>query len=284
MNTNTEQKTVYILQKDLPDFKAGTKYTRKKFFHFSGDEVSYFPNTKELDSTSVRGIHKDYVENNPEWFLPEQPKEWEIVAYSHNQTGLTWGKGNLGNIDWDICLRQNESYSIHTVRRLSDGETFSVGENCGYVSISTRENKEQSKSGIIYKFEITTRNDIWASGKNGFFIASLDKLSKLPPPTPKEETIKVLQLAGGTDCKNGSFAYSFVTSSKIPDLKYQPIMNAIEDVLNEGKPKWEWPKERWVGFYDSVNAKVIQLYKSIVDSQSEEIARLRKEILSFIDN
>ena len=202
MNTNTEQKTAYILQKDLPDFKAGTKYTRKKFFHFSGDEVSYFPNTKELDSTSVRGIHKDYVENNPEWFLPEQPKEWEIEAYVFG--GLIYNKIEEGK----YCCKEDigvytfisecalNDATIHTVRRLSDGETFSVGEETEYgvishfkvlddtvnleADVAASLNKESNRGGMAVRFH-----------KNTLVNRMISQILKLPPPTPKEETVKV---------------------------------------------------------------------------------------------
>ena len=185
MNTNTEQKTVYILQKDLPDFKAGTKYTRKKFFHFSGDEVSYFPNTKELDSTSVRGIHKDYVENNPEWFLPEQPKEWEIVARIDENAMTDIPNANIvkkGDIGWVYAELRN--YPIHSVRRLSDGETFSVGEFIDDGQILSFDNNERL-GAIVCKTESEKR------GHSRFMMNERVRKAPLPPPTPKEETVKV---------------------------------------------------------------------------------------------
>ena len=224
MNTNTEQKTAYILQKDLPDFKAGTKYTRKKFFHFSGDEVSYFPNTKELDSTSVRGIHKDYVENNPEWFLPEQPKEWEIVARIDENAMTDIPNANIvkkGDIGWVYAELRN--YPIHSVRRLSDGETFSVGENATYGRINGFEIREGEMGVLFHKLDP---------------LQSLYQISKLPPPTPKEETIKVLSIKPGYlygyvgSDKPTSIEYNLELTSDIPKTKYEKIKKAIELILN----------------------------------------------------
>jgi len=272
---STKQQPMYELLKDI---STPICFVPKGTVFSENGSAFYSKYAAYTYGDSQYPLHPDTVENNPDWFRRVQPKEWEIVARISTPVfrDIPYGKIiKKGDIGW--VYAELREYPIHTVRRLSDGETFSVGEFIDDGQILSFDNNERL-GAIVCKTESEKR------GHSRFMMNERVRKAPLPPPTPKEETVKVLQLAGGTDCKNGSFAYSFVTSSKIPDLKYQPIMNAIEDVLNEGKPKWEWPKERWVGFYDSVNANVIQLYKSIVDSQSEEIARLRKEILSFIDN
>lgn len=52
----------YILQKDIPGVKAGAKYEKTNdygfYYHKSGNCPSF---------------HISIVENNPEWFLPEEP-------------------------------------------------------------------------------------------------------------------------------------------------------------------------------------------------------------------
>lgn len=275
MNTNTEQKTVYILQKDLPDFKAGTKYTRKKFFHFSGDEVSYFPNTKELDSTSVRGIHKDYVENNPEWFLPEQPKEWEIVARIDENAMTDIPNANIvkkGDIGWVYAELRN--YPIHSVRRLSDGETFSVGEETEYgvishfkvlddtvnleADVAASLNKESNRGGMAVRFH-----------KNTLVNRMISQILKLPPPTPKEETIKVLEIKDGaylnTDKLRCGKYYTFILNHPFPESKHEPIKKAIEDILNGKKDERLVPYSSYKMLFDQNQ----QIMEELVVSQEK---------------
>lgn len=183
MNPTTQQPT-YELLKDLPYLKAGTIYAKKSFWHFSGDNVTYYP-----DKTGMKherfGIHADYIEDNPDWFRRVEVKDWEVVDC------LEFNGKAIHPYHEGICLGKYKGVkpcTIHSVRRLSDGETFTVGEDCGYLSISLRSEKPNT-TAVIEKFEIK-ENDIWAYGKNGFFIASLNKLVKLPSPPVEQETIK----------------------------------------------------------------------------------------------
>jgi hypothetical protein len=69
--------SIYILQKDLPNLKAGTEFTddQGKF---------YRPVAYPSDSVTATVFNKMYVENNPEWFQPKEDgytknvfKTWE---------------------------------------------------------------------------------------------------------------------------------------------------------------------------------------------------------------
>jgi hypothetical protein len=70
---------IYILQKDLPDAKAGDEYELR------GD--TYRPLTAEQSSSPVietNSYFKWQVENNPEWFKKkEEPKERVEVSTFH---------------------------------------------------------------------------------------------------------------------------------------------------------------------------------------------------------
>ena len=86
---------VYVLQKDLPDAKAGTE-----LIHDVGDKYMYIATNGNTD-----WLNGKYVRSYPEWFLPkkeEKPKEWEVTK----------------SLDFDIV----------EVKRLSDGEVFSIGD------------------------------------------------------------------------------------------------------------------------------------------------------------
>lgn len=57
----------YILQKDLPDSKAGDKYIWVNSMY---GVDAYYLNGKECSSYWTTGV----VENNPEWFIEYNPK------------------------------------------------------------------------------------------------------------------------------------------------------------------------------------------------------------------
>jgi len=61
----------YILQKDLPYIKAGMKYAKKKMFHYTGDDISYYPVDEQFHNIQYR-IYGEFVENNFEWFIEQE--------------------------------------------------------------------------------------------------------------------------------------------------------------------------------------------------------------------
>lgn len=61
--------TVYILQRDLPDAKAGTRYTHNQFTGFF--EVLGVP----IDQVHPRPYYDKIVYEMPEWWLPEEDHE-----------------------------------------------------------------------------------------------------------------------------------------------------------------------------------------------------------------
>jgi len=140
MNPTTQQPT-YELLKDLPYLKAGTIYAKKSFWHFSGDNVTYYPDKIGMKHERF-GIHADYIEDNPDWFRRVEVKDWEIASFKH-QNGIIVqivnGRGGLNSI-YTVDNYLNDkydsvkagSYAIHSVRRLSDGETFTIGETIFY--------------------------------------------------------------------------------------------------------------------------------------------------------
>lgn len=86
--------STYILEKDLPDSKAGDKYIwndSQKAFYKDGNVLSSY------------WLHK-HVVDNPEWFREEVVPEWEILEY-----------------------RLPISGSPVSVKRISDGEVFKTG-------------------------------------------------------------------------------------------------------------------------------------------------------------
>jgi hypothetical protein len=135
----------------------------RKFLHFvtdNGPRGAFFiqpvmDEFKEKNSSSVvklniRGndywVHKDTLEKmrtaSKFASAETEKKEWEIVAYSYMDTPVTYNRTtaladaylkNFDNPQW--WLSKNDGcYKIKSVKRLSDGEVFAVGEaiTCGY--------------------------------------------------------------------------------------------------------------------------------------------------------
>jgi len=97
-----------------------------------GFEVRYFPyDTKYIG----RFIYKNEVENNPEFWEKVVEKDWEIVSLKigEDKSVVSIGYGRWGNgssvedctLEW---LLQQYPNSIYSIKRLSDGEIFSVGD------------------------------------------------------------------------------------------------------------------------------------------------------------
>lgn len=166
----SESKATYILQKDLPDAKAGAEFV------FDGQQ-SYEYNFNGVEFTSF--FNKEYVENNPEWFKEKsQPpvKRIAIEYFNCNNTGKGWSQYNFGvntpqiNVEQEAKIKkaiefvlnpepenkkeegtEQKEYGIlegirkgdpheysetcekagcriHSIKRLSDNEVFTVGD------------------------------------------------------------------------------------------------------------------------------------------------------------
>lgn len=96
--------SIYILQKDCLDAKAGDRF----LYSDISDSYSKIDGDCELDYTS-----KCYVENNPEWFLKEEPKQ-EDKKISVRVYPIEQAKGTDGYY----------KQSIHTSKRISSQEAY----------------------------------------------------------------------------------------------------------------------------------------------------------------
>lgn len=116
--------------------------TEVKFQKGIGFSNTYFSNT----SGHSYWYHPEDVENNPEFWEEITEKNWEILSFNC----LTGNKSDVGqlftridntdNFRWDTVifpisyiLRKlwnplKGGYVIHSVKRLSDGEIFSIGD------------------------------------------------------------------------------------------------------------------------------------------------------------
>jgi hypothetical protein len=126
-------------------------------------------------------------------------KEWEIVAFEVMMPGTAFDgqilpktNGYYGVKDFNVSeqdLLKSSIHKIHSVKRLSDNEVFSIGDKVEYGAINMGIPTQMGlKETTIASFAITN-GYMWAYGEGGFFIAPLSHLRK---PTPEKEEKKVL--------------------------------------------------------------------------------------------
>ena len=156
----------------------------------------------------------------------EQPL-WEILSYSNPNVFTDVLGGNIVDAKGsgaNYAILKN--FPIHSVKRLSDGEVFSVGDSLDWM-------------GKIESIEIDDR----FNGGIAFINNSQKSCISTAKKAPKEEQvpIKVLGLLDGINTDNPPYGkyYTLIFNNSIPESKYQSIREAIEDVLNNKYKPWK---------------------------------------------
>ena len=165
---------------------------------------------------------------------------WEILEYKGNCTGFIY------KLVGDMWMPESQTYApfpntengieksgtkIHSVKRLSDGEVFSVGDKVK-TSYGTVADIESMR--IAFNNEKNKGNpDIYVSGANLEFGVYLDDISKLPPkesPLPiKVESIVFYTSMGTKPIRD---VFSVKLTGDISEDKLQDIKKAIDDVIS----------------------------------------------------
>jgi hypothetical protein len=142
----------YILQKDLPDSKAGDEFVLKS--KNSDTYINKITLTQKSPVIEHNSYFKWQVENNPEWFLPkEEPEEYEILSFVFDTDGLKDiikrnYDGSFGLFP-GICeeyFLKSPIHKINSIKRLSDGKVFTVGDK---INIGVIKSFEPLPNGII---------------------------------------------------------------------------------------------------------------------------------------
>jgi hypothetical protein len=173
----------YKLKKDLPDCKAGTILEQDKpdgLYMYVGETDG-----GDADSWYV----KEVVETNQDWFELIEDKEWEIISfctsvnkekyelkdiYTKDEKGFyrEWETG----FGWTLDSLLNKSNAkIYRVKRLSDSETFVVGDEISAKHISRTTIK--SFNVVKGQMKVECENDY----------CDIYWISKLPKPQPTQE-------------------------------------------------------------------------------------------------
>jgi hypothetical protein len=281
MNPTTQQPT-YELLKDISTpiyfVPKGTVFSKKGSAIDSKDGAYTF-------GDSQCPLHPDTVENNVDWFRRVEVKDWEVeyvVIGNKNYWRQKDGTYHSSLFEQDKILEELLSMggTIHSVRRLSDGETFAVGEEVdtnkrvGYHRIDGFEIINNSIRVIMYTFP--TGNDF------------LSSISKLPSPPVEQETIKVenLQYYGEqvVPSKKMLYRYNFnLTVPEIPSEKYDAVRRAIEDVLNEKPKKFNFFGELTALESEMYSSqKILEIGRKAFDAAREKIGKSNSDKFSEV--
>lgn len=162
------------------DMIGGLTYRSFEDYQSTLNQPSVSNNTGkeyELDNgmgTTTKYSTKDNVQN-----------DWEIKTFRFTFKGSCFNSmiernedGTFGMLHIDEnCFIESNIHEIHSVLRKSDNTVFTVGDEVQYGSISLSNTEMKVNVTIIESFGIKEK-DIWAYGKNGFFIAPLINLRK----------------------------------------------------------------------------------------------------------
>lgn len=122
----------------------------------------YFPETNSVESSSKGNLFKEIVINNPEFWQEVIEKDYEILSIYSGNTIL-----NDSNVKtWEKFKVFRGAWNIHSAKRLSDGEIFTVGDKC----------KDVNTNCTTKVSEITLKNTICFI--NGVNINWLEKVKQ----------------------------------------------------------------------------------------------------------
>lgn len=188
--------------KDMEEF---VKY-RKDFNSIMYPERCLAPQPKP-DS---KKIGREFIEHNA---ATEPKKEWEILEGCSNGGGVhKWNDSSYR----ETC--ESQKCEIYSVKRLSDGEVFTVG------------NEIKHANSKIEEFKIGYSGAMYATNKEGVEI----NINSLPPAGEKHKPKKVeVNVWGDFEGKSGYFYYQFNSKKEITKDKFPAIKQAIEYILNK---------------------------------------------------
>ena len=204
----------------------------------------------------------------------EQPL-WEILSYINPNVVTDVVGGNIVYAKGSGAIYAIlKNFPIHSVKRLSDGEVFSVGD------VLQIEDGKNGKKPIL-SFELRyDGTQMWcttdAKERYGCCLSVAEK-------APKEEQvpIKVSHITSH-DAINFRdktvYSHAVWVSQPIPESKYQPIREAIEDILNYEKC-WVFPLIPKMGYRIELDALDIDFIKDQPQSLKEIIKMLKDKVV-----
>lgn len=138
----------------------------------TGEVVSKYNETHYQDSSSAL-VHKRFIVNSCDWEEVVREKRYEILSFSYDNQ---WGEGNVaklgedgnyslesGHTKWELHSLLAVGWSvksghvkIHSVKRLSDGEIFTIGDKAKdgkYGTVDIISNLRENNNSIYVSVE-----------------------------------------------------------------------------------------------------------------------------------
>jgi hypothetical protein len=166
-------------------------------------------------------------------------KDWEIVAF--NIDGQIWRKRDNGKYGCNTILEypletmlNDDPDKIHSVRRLSDNEVFSIGD---YITGTYSEPRKITEIIYLQEPRWTTGDQIYFKQRCGETGLSWAKKVKQPPTDPINEQLKKsikhfeenTPIFSYTDLKNLAFKYE--AEEGLIHLNVSDVLQFLNDKL-----------------------------------------------------
>jgi len=84
------------------------------------NDIDTYQNLKNIYHDEYFGLQQKLVENYPEFWQKIIEKDYEVLSYSDNN--------NIFTIEDNSEILERLNFKIHSVKRLSDGEVFTIGD------------------------------------------------------------------------------------------------------------------------------------------------------------
>jgi len=196
------------------------------------------------------------AENKPDWEILSVIQKGTFDIYFN--TGGGWFSGDRGTFH----THNYDGYKIRSVKRLSDGEVFSINDYAG---------KRGYEEGYIKEFKIVG-TDMYAVINHqlhhtiNFLIGEIEKFPPKPQPQKEEQRIEV-EIEGKYFIEYGNYhALHFKANKDFPNEKMGSIKQAIERALNDEEII---NVDKWV---------LRDTYKKMLNEKDELIGALRAMI------
>lgn len=88
--------------------------------------------------------------NYPEFWEEVVEKDYEILSFWCKQFNYELKSNNYKNLDFDYLINAKMHYDIHSVKRKSDSEIFTIGDNTNFGKIQSFNIKDSNKLIIEY--------------------------------------------------------------------------------------------------------------------------------------
>ena len=151
--------------------------------------IKCYPGFTELgrtENTTWQGTF--FYDKHPEFWQKVEEVDYDVLSfkgsiserlYLKQPNGKFVSAGVLHNYTFDECISKNLSFSIHSVKRLSDGEVFTIGDLIDFGDFGNKGFQPIGKIEVDYfdKTIVTAWDGAYGKG-------AINKWKKFPKKTP----------------------------------------------------------------------------------------------------